>query len=270
MSVDFSALDEGFFKEIEGLRLEDRVVVRLVQDGFAVVAPQTKPDIVLRALREEGALRLRAGTGSALIELSQRPLPETHLEVAQRAVELVRSAAREVALQQAPPLAEADESSRWRLAALAGGILRSSSFDPQFGAGISRHLGPIWMALQGALTPSGAGQISVLDWQVQAGGGFRLQLARQVDGEALLLGGLTWHRYSLADASASEGVGDRLGALVSVAIRVCWRPAHALDIAVRAAPGLSTLAIEHHLEGATIWRRGGPRLEMGVDVGWAP
>jgi len=48
VAVDFAALDEAAYRRLDALTLEQRVVLRLAQEGFAVVAPKGDPEILIR------------------------------------------------------------------------------------------------------------------------------------------------------------------------------------------------------------------------------
>jgi hypothetical protein len=101
IAVDLSALAPSTFAEIDGSRLEKEVVVRLVQDGFAVVAPSEHPTITIRLVTSDDGLLLETrGPAPPL----RRPVPrsdddpaEVRLEVAQKASDLAREAATQIA-----------------------------------------------------------------------------------------------------------------------------------------------------------------------------
>src|SRR5262245_7257380 len=54
VAVDVSSLDARSFRELDALALEKAVMVRLVQDGFAVVSPSADPQVSVR-VRKQGA-----------------------------------------------------------------------------------------------------------------------------------------------------------------------------------------------------------------------
>lgn len=95
VAVDLTRLDTKAFDAIDGARLERELVVRLVQDGFAVVAPTESPVVIVVVTAEPASLRLDAvGPGGR----AERQVPragvapaELHLEVAQKASDLARS-----------------------------------------------------------------------------------------------------------------------------------------------------------------------------------
>jgi hypothetical protein len=61
VAVDLATLDVVTYQELDGLSLEKRVVVRLVQEGFAVVAPTEQPDI-WRVCGEAFVVPMRSAT----------------------------------------------------------------------------------------------------------------------------------------------------------------------------------------------------------------
>lgn len=96
-SLDLRALSEHTYQKLDGVALERRVMMRLVQEGFAVVSLERGGQVRL-LLREAGprALLLTAKTldaeRSRTIAWGAEPLEELHLELAQKAVELARPA----------------------------------------------------------------------------------------------------------------------------------------------------------------------------------
>jgi hypothetical protein len=97
VSVDASALPAKLFRRLDGAGLERRVIVRLVQDGFAVVRPAANPAIHVE-LRGEGSLvRIEVTRGAnrevRRVRITGIRRAELHLEIAQKVAELVRSVA---------------------------------------------------------------------------------------------------------------------------------------------------------------------------------
>src|SRR5262245_5836883 len=60
VAVDVSPLETRSFRELDALGLEKVVMVRLVQDGFAVVAPSTDAEVQVR-LRRQGTHLVQSG-----------------------------------------------------------------------------------------------------------------------------------------------------------------------------------------------------------------
>src|SRR5262249_25290824 len=60
VALDFSSIDEQTYRSLDVLSLERELVVRLVQEGFAVVAASARPrpSLVLRYLATPPGLRL--------------------------------------------------------------------------------------------------------------------------------------------------------------------------------------------------------------------
>ncbi|MCA9625882.1 MAG: hypothetical protein KC731_42960 [Myxococcales bacterium] len=97
VAVDLRALDARNFEALDGTRLEQAMVVRLVQDGFAVVSPeeaQADPSISVVAVRvdDEGQVVLERALGRDILRRETAangvPLEELHLELAQKASDL--------------------------------------------------------------------------------------------------------------------------------------------------------------------------------------
>lgn len=103
VGVDLGALSAPVHRKLDGLALEKRVVLRLVQEGFAVVAPAAGPDALVR-VREAGPravtieVSVRGVVRRRRVSWEREALGEVHLEIAQKAVELVRTC-----LRLAPP-----------------------------------------------------------------------------------------------------------------------------------------------------------------------
>ena len=106
VSVDVTTLDDATFQRLDGTALEKQIVVRLVQDGFAVVAPTWQPAVVLTVhslgqsvlLQAYGPAGMHKREVAAVVAGKPVPATELRLELVQKAAELVRAAsARKVA-----------------------------------------------------------------------------------------------------------------------------------------------------------------------------
>jgi hypothetical protein len=102
VSVDVTTLDDATFQRLDGTALEKQIVVRLVQDGFAVVAPTWQPAVVLtvHSLGQSVLLQAYGPSGmhkrevAAVVGGKAVPAAELRLELVQKAAELVRAALR--------------------------------------------------------------------------------------------------------------------------------------------------------------------------------
>jgi hypothetical protein len=278
VAVDFASLDERAYKRLDALALEERVVLRLAQEGFAVVARPAEPEILirLRVLADRVVIEDAAAPAERRREVktTDEPVRElAHLEIAQKIVELARASraslpppapAPVVAVAApAPPV----EVSSVELAAGGGGLLRPGGTDAQLfvDSRVGPARGPGFRIATLYTTASGGG-VSAFEMELQAGAGYRVHLGRWLDLEAaLLLGGLL-HSYSVDDALAgSSPSGTRLDVLGSLPLLLtAWGPRRSFGFELRIAPGASGRTREHTLEGQTLWRRGALRVETGA------
>lgn len=93
VGIDMSKLDRAAFDAIDGVELEERLLVRLVQDGCAVVAATEKPDTII-FVRQEGdrmvlEVRGRAYTEAREVADTGQTREALHHELAQKASALV-------------------------------------------------------------------------------------------------------------------------------------------------------------------------------------
>jgi len=95
VSVDLRPLGPRAFRELKGSELERGLVVRLVRDGFAVVAWSSSAEVRLSFARTQRGVKLTAsgpaGDAAREVVVRKEPIVELHFELAQKAVELVRS-----------------------------------------------------------------------------------------------------------------------------------------------------------------------------------
>ena len=114
VGIDLSRLDREAFDELDGVELEERLLVRLVQDGFAVVAVTEKPDTII-FVRQEDDRTLLEVRGPAYAE--SREVADTgqdrealHHELAQKASALVHHTLNRTARAKAEAAASAESS----------------------------------------------------------------------------------------------------------------------------------------------------------------
>jgi len=104
VGIDLSRLTEHDFDHLEGSRLERRLVARLVQDGFAVVAATERPTtlVVVTAESDSIVLDVRGEHGSRTraIDDAGQERDALHQEIAQKCSALVHATA-----HRAPPAA---------------------------------------------------------------------------------------------------------------------------------------------------------------------
>jgi hypothetical protein len=100
VAVDVTTLDDASFQRLDGSALEKQIVVRLVQEGFAVVGTSVQPAVVLTVhsmghsvlLQAYGPAGMHRREVAAEVGARRVPTTELRLELSQKAVELVRAA----------------------------------------------------------------------------------------------------------------------------------------------------------------------------------
>src|SRR5262245_13229311 len=103
VSVSLAGIDADTFRAINGVELEKHLLVRLVQEGFAIVAPKARPDlsIIIKSVGSDIVLvEITIGL-DAVVAGGGLSTDELHLAVAQQAAVLARRAERALALR--PP-----------------------------------------------------------------------------------------------------------------------------------------------------------------------
>jgi|GEM_PF-6073509 hypothetical protein len=107
VSIDLSAISDQHYRSWDIVALEQRLTVRLVQGGFAVVPLKTTPTIRLVLSVEKGALHVGGSlspskkTRRRQINRGTGQLKDTHLEIVHKSVALVRELANDLPKQAA-------------------------------------------------------------------------------------------------------------------------------------------------------------------------
>jgi hypothetical protein len=302
VAVDFAALDEGSYKRLDALALEERVVLRLAQEGFAVVVPRADPQILirLRVLADRVVIEDHRGGAAGRREVitTDEPVRElAHLEIAQKIVELARvrraaltadadaaakaTAAAAASRISAPPASEnlpslaatpdAPEGRAGGLEIGGGGaaLWREGGQDPQVRVDVrfAPDQDGLGLVLGGAFAPASTGGVSVYEGQLQAGAGYRLWLTdRLALGAAVLAGGML-HRFSVEDPALRARSGTRFDFLASVPL-TAMLAGSSVGIELRVAPGVAGGQREHTLGAQRLWQRGALRAEAGLALIW--
>jgi hypothetical protein len=288
VSVDLAGLPESIARRIDALNLESRVVQRLLQEGFAVVAPFARPHVLLRAEEVDGSVKLVAQTGQSYdevtVSLAGGTRAELQLEISQKLVDLARIGAQAVAeafaaaskaeeprerpraviIPQVPPPPKREYSAT----ELSAGVdaLWRGALDPLFRVGLSLSGESIvGVAFAGGFAPSQGPGITVQEWQVVAGPRFRLLAANELSAHASLMAGVVAHHWSAPDAVENPS-GDKVDVLVVAPVEVQWQPREWLGLGLRVAPGYDGWTREHLIEGNLAWRREAARLEAGATI----
>jgi len=76
VAVDLSGLDAAAYRRVDAVGLETRAVLRLVQEGFAVVAPSGGPEITVRVKLSRDAVLLECGGSKRSVPIGDGPVRE--------------------------------------------------------------------------------------------------------------------------------------------------------------------------------------------------
>jgi hypothetical protein len=298
IAFDLRGLSTEDYRRIDGLGLERKVALRLVQEGFAVVASDREPDAIVRASVVPEGLELRANSGTSSLRLTvamDGPAAEWQLEVAHKVSEMARTLALTKRVEpepssaptheappmpapitstrpRAPPAASVPEGStrpeaRWEVGLGAGVVVREGGSDPLVGVTAISSLGRLRLHLEVLGASSQGTGIEIWEGQGSAGVGFAL-----VDGavgvELGLAAGAVIQHFSLASRWATERAGTRASPAFWVPLYARWAASRHLVLSVRPAAGLSR-SPAHASEGETLWSRGSVRLELVGALAWA-
>lgn len=250
VAIDLTGLSAGTFARLDGLTLERRVLVRLVQEGFAVVDRERGPACVARVWERSPALMLTVGCGSGALEeelkVGREGLPVVHLQVAQKTVGMVRTLTARRApaeparrAEEAPPVAvppppppaamrldppprtepPATSAAEWRLLVGAAGQFRSPAPDPCVRLALSRG-GRSGAAVHLSLAAAASRGASIRVGEVQAGAGlgWRWTLHPRLSVEAGATLALLAHGFIVDDPSLTKRRGVRWDVIVDVPV----------------------------------------------------
>jgi hypothetical protein len=287
IAFDFRGLSAEEYRRIDGLALERKLVLRLVQEGFAVVAPGSGADVELRAVRTAGGLEVRATSGASsravTISMAEAPSPEWQLEVAHKVSELARTIAPVKRIEarpppapskpkprptpdRAPPDGPAALESRWEIGVGAGAIWRAGGSGLLAGVHATNAFGRLRLHLDVLGTRSRGTEIEVWEAQGSAGAGVAL-IEGALGLDVGLAGGAVLQRFSVTNAWASDRSGTTASPAIWAPLHVRWAASH-LVIKGRTAAGLAR-SPAHTSQGASLWSRGALRLEAVLLVAWA-
>lgn len=293
VAVDLSALDHEAFEKLDAVALESRIVVRLVQEGYAVVALRSAPEGKLEVRLSGSAIVIDASMGPERarreVPMREVPLKELHLEVAQKAVALLREVEGRVAVKvETPPppvvvdagapaalpdagVAEPQgEPFPTRIEVRGGAVGRLGGVDPFVGLAFRFPLaGGLRGWVEGAYIPGLESSLAVQDGAAAAGAGWAFELSDAVCFEpGVRLGGYV-HSFRLADARLSQASGVRGDFLALIPLDLRVRLLDRFVLGLRVAPGFTSRGREHLVGGAKIYERGAFLLEAGLSLGLA-
>ncbi len=281
VAVDLTQLGERDFQQVDGLGLENRATVRLIQEGFAVVSVRSSPQIVLRVLSRPDTVVLVAESGASRAQRVVRRAgltnPELHLEVSQKLVELARALQIDaepapvviappsvVAEVPPPPPVEPSPEAGWMLGAGGAAVLRDGGVDPLALLWVERHGWRLRPKLLFGLLPSQGTELQVFEVQGQLGVVWPWSLRAGLELSVGALAGAVLHTFTSPLQPTS---GTRVDLLVSLPVELTWRLAKRFFLSARVAPALSSRSRDH-VEGArSLWRRGIFRAEVGASLG---
>lgn len=295
VAFDLRGLSAAAYHDIDGLTLERKVALRLVQEGFAVMAPASGADVEVRLCRESDGLLL-----SALLRDDPSPLRRTlaapegslsewHLEVAHKVSEMARALAATklsaraapavvaslptpppprapatttvVAVKAAPPSAEG----AWEVGLGAGALWRRGGTDPMAGLLATHARGRLRLHLDLMGARSRGEGIDV--WEGEAMVGVSAAAMEGPVGVDVGLGaGVVAQHFNVTSSWATDRAGTRAGPGVWLPLRARWAWRR-LVLSLRAAVGLAR-PLDHTSEGAVLWSRGALRLESMLILAW--
>ncbi len=289
VAVDLSALDRRSYQELDAVSLERALVVRLIQEGFAVVAPTSAPEVRLRLTRQGHRAELASEDDQVVIELDLKNLREFHFEVAQKAVELAREAgvkldAKTVKPASAPkPTAEpAPEppplvleplrgpfEPKWNVLVASGALFRGPGADPRASLAArfaAAHI--VGLHLEVGLSAILGSALTVYDGSLLLGVGLAFVNRQFVRLELGLSLGVALHTYALADASAFDRFGTRFDFLGRPFVRFVVNPLSGLLVWAQVGGGLTSRAREHRFLNEVLSSRGALWVDAQAGLGW--
>ncbi|OJH33852.1 hypothetical protein [Cystobacter ferrugineus] len=292
VSFDLRPLPYQDYRRWEGVELERKVALRLIQEGFAVVSPESPAQLRLRVSRTPEGLRLEAVGPRQRVEQSVRmgrgSLAEFHLEIAQKLSEMTRALkpepeppppepqAAEPETQIAGPVpqppvgvASAPRSSELDLSLGLGSLWRGPAVDPHLLLSIRHGLGAFGLEAEAGLGGSRGAELAVLEAQGGAFFSYRLSASERLQLEPGVGAGVVLHTYQLAASWVSARSGTQVSPAGWARMKLRWRFTERLAAELRVALGLLR-PVSHTNEGGTLWSRGGARLETGASLSWWP
>ncbi|GEN11701.1 hypothetical protein SAMN05443572_11563 [Myxococcus fulvus] len=282
VSFDLRALPEQDYRRWDGVELERKVALRLIQEGFAVVSPRGPAQLRLRASRAPDGLLLEAVGPRQRVEQRVRvgrgSIAELHLEVAQKLAEMTRAVQPEPEPEPEPPPPEPVLQPPVEVAAapVHSGVDLGLGLGTLWGGpGVAPHLllsarwglGDVGLDVEAGLGVSREPALNVFEVQGGAFFSYRHAVTERLRLEPAVGAGLVVHAFRLEDAWVSEQRGTQVSPAGWARMKLGWRFTERLAAEVRVALGLLR-PVTHVREGETLWSRGGARLETGVQLSW--
>ena len=268
--VDLEAMSDVCFKLMDGLALENRIVVRLIQDGYAVVSKSSDPEVLLQLSCKRKALRItEARTGqSQTLSPASLSLPQFHLLAGQAAVQLAsasrpRQAPAPVAVPAPRPTLEPtpepapgpEAASAWRIAAGLGVLSRGVAADPRFTVDVSRQVGRLRPLLSVAYLPSRSTGIRVTELDGLLGVRHSFPLWRELTLGLRGCAGVRLHTFRIRETGVHPGHGAVTSGLVELGMMPTWKIAAHFRLGLDVSGSASASEIRHALDDEPIWTR---------------
>ena len=274
---DATRVSPADYARLDALNLEKQAVLRLMEEGFATVWPPAPATVVVRVGVESQRVVLTAsgpaGRHEDTVPLGQASLAGLHLEIVHKAVVLARRAlGRRPPPPPTPPPVTSESAGRGRVG--WGGEVGVGALWRDGGVAVMPRVGAqatvgrrLTLKLQGAVAPSRGAAISVEDWEIVAGGGYRQPVARRFCFEVAALGGVLVHHYAVTGLAVTPQSGVRVGPVGRLTWSFGVRLWQHLALELRVAPGISR-SYPHRLLGTTLWSRGALSIDTGVAFVW--
>lgn len=287
VSVDMSRLNDGTYARVDGLGLHERLVLRLVQEGFAVV--DSRGHLTVTLFGEGEALRIvvRRRDGAELqreVPMGATPSGELQLEVIQKVVTLARRlGGATTSPREAVPTAPGEPPARSpsepsvvgsvapegasvddehvELGVGVGAMVRSGGADvvPRLGARIP-VTSAFGLTIDAAITPTGERSLDIVEWQILGGIGYRILLAEPVPLDLGVSVGARFHHYHLPEADSRGAAADFSAALP---VSLSWFVVRPFALQLRAELGIASRERQHTAFGDLLWHRGVVRGVFG-------
>lgn len=278
VAVDVSRLEGS-----DASAIEQALVARLVQEGFAVVQLSGESTIVLTLTARDGEIVITAKATSfersRTVDARTGTSPQLRLEVVQKAAELARLAQEsipppprndgEVPLPFELPTDEPAEAPprepRW-LVGFDGGVLaRGGGTDPDLAL---RARFAVWRDIGAALLVSGsqssANGVAVRELYALAGISDDWQITRRLRGELSLVGGIRQHHFE-STMPIQDPAGDRIDPAIALRARLGFQPLRVIEVSAWAGVAISK-SRTHVLGTDVLWQRDATGIGGGLGV----
>jgi hypothetical protein len=281
VALDLHALSWSDYRRLDGLQLERKVSMRLVEDGFAVVSAESgAADIIVRfSMRSSNALHLEASHAESLLQRDAQldgRLAARQLEIAQKVSELARTLAAQIPVATqtpvlvSPPVVEPmpEPAALWDIGVTLGALARPPAVDPLVLLAARLGSNAVRARVEAGITDSNTPQLSVLEVQAAGGVAYRFRVTRTLNVEPALEAGIVLQSYSVPLPAVQAQKGTLTLPAVWAPVTLEWSLFQRLTLTARIAVGGSR-PVTHVYEGDTVWARSALRLEASAGANWA-